>query len=96
MKYSSRTLFDYINGAAELYLAFGFRNLTARRFKKSAQPPVIVEPYEMASSEDAYAAFSFERQDEGIGIGQGSVALMKGIKKGTEGPEKGKSKALYS
>jgi hypothetical protein len=71
-KYNSRALFDYIDGAAELYLAYGFQNLTVRRFEKPNQPPIIVELYEMASSEDAYGVFSFERQDEAIGIGQGS------------------------
>ncbi len=72
MKYNSRTLFDYIDGAAELYLAYGFQNLAVRRFDKSKQPPITVELYEMASSEDAYGVFSFERQDEAAGIGQGS------------------------
>ncbi len=72
MKYNSKTLFEYIDGAAELYLAYGFQNLTVRRFQKSDQPPITVELYEMASSEDAYGVFSFERQDEAIGIGQGS------------------------
>jgi len=72
MKYDSRTLFKYIDGAAELYLAYGFQNLTVRRFEKSNPPPIIVELYEMASSEDAYGVFSFEHQDETVGIGQGS------------------------
>ncbi len=70
--YDSKTLFKYIDGAAELYLAYGFQNLTVRRFEKSGQPPIIVERYEMASSEDAYGVFSFEHQDEDAGIGQGS------------------------
>jgi len=72
MKYDSKTLFKYIDGAAELYLAYGFQNLTARRFEKPNQPPLIVELYEMASSEDAYGVFSFEHQDEEVKIGQGS------------------------
>jgi hypothetical protein len=72
MKYDSKTLFGYIDGAAELYLAYGFQNLTVRRFEKLNQPPLIVELYEMASSEDAYGVFSFEHQDEAVGIGQGS------------------------
>lgn len=72
MKYDSRTLFKYIDGAAELYLAYGFQNLKVRRFDKSNQPPIILELYEMASSEDAYGVFSFEHQDEAVGIGQGS------------------------
>ncbi|MGA2954219.1 MAG: DUF6599 family protein [Thermodesulfobacteriota bacterium] len=72
MKYNSRTLFDYIDGAAELYLAYGFQNLVVRRFEKPGQPSIMAELYEMASSEDAYGVFSFEHQDEPVGIGQGS------------------------
>jgi hypothetical protein len=72
MRYNSKTLFEYIDGTAELYLAYGFQNLMVRRFEKSNQPPLIVELYEMASSEDAYGVFSFEHQDEAVGIGQGS------------------------
>jgi len=72
MKYDSKTLFEYINGAAELYLAYGFQGLTVRKFEKSSQSPITVELYEMASSEDAYGLFSFERQDEAVGIGPGS------------------------
>jgi hypothetical protein len=72
MKYNSKTLFDYMDGAAELYLVYGFQNLTVRRFEKANQPAITLELYEMASPEDAYGVFSFERQDEDVGIGQGS------------------------
>jgi hypothetical protein len=70
--HDSGTLFKYIDGAAELYLAYGFQSLTVRRFEKSNRPPLVVELYQMASSEDAYGVFSFEHQDEAVGIGQGS------------------------
>jgi hypothetical protein len=71
-KYDSKTLFKYMDGAAELYLAYGFGKLTVRRFEKPGRPPILVELYEMASSEDAYGVFSYEHQDEAAGIGQGS------------------------
>ena len=70
--YNSRTVFDYINGAAELYLAYGFQGLKVRRFVKPGSPPINLEVYEMASPEDAYGVFSFEYQDDPAGIGQGS------------------------
>jgi hypothetical protein len=72
MNYNSKTLFSYMDGAAELYLAYGFQNLTVRRFERSGRPPIIVELYEMGSSEDAYGVFSYEHQDETVEIGQGS------------------------
>ena len=71
-RYNSKTIFSYMDGAAELYLAYGFENLTVRRFEKLSQPPITVELYEMDSSEDAYGVFSYEHQDESAGIGQGS------------------------
>lgn len=70
--YDARTVFDYIDGAGEMFLAYGFERLTVRRFAKSDQPPLTIECYRMASAEAAFGVFSFERQGEGVGIGQGS------------------------
>jgi hypothetical protein len=65
-------VFDYIDGAGELYLAYGFEQLAVRRFEKADQPPLTIECYRMASAEGAFGVFSFERQGESVGIGQGS------------------------
>jgi len=72
LNYNRRTIFDYIDGAGELYLAYNFQGVRVRRFEKPGQPPIIAELFDMGSSEDAYGVFSFERQDEEAGIGQGS------------------------
>lgn len=71
-RHDSRTLYGYMDGAAELYLAYGFQDLTVRRFVKQGLPPITVELYGLASSADAYGVFTFERQDEPAEIGQGS------------------------
>jgi hypothetical protein len=70
--YNTKTIFQYMNGAAELYLAFNFRELKTTRFEKSGRPSIIVEVYKMGSPEDAYGVFTFEQQDPEAGIGQGS------------------------
>ncbi len=70
--YDARTVFDYIDGAGELFLAYGFQQLAVRRFEMAGQPPLTIECYRMASAEGAFGVFSFERQVESIGIGQGS------------------------
>jgi len=72
LNYNRRTIFDYIDGAGELYLAYNFQAVRVRRFEKSGQPSIIAELFDMGSSEDAYGVFSYERQDEDAGIGQGS------------------------
>ena len=70
--FNSRTLFDYMNGAAELYLAYRVQSLDVYQMEKPGQPLLTMEIYAMASSADAYGIFSFEKQDEDAGIGQGS------------------------
>jgi hypothetical protein len=72
LNYNRRTIFDYIDGAGELYLAYNFQAVRVRRFEKPGQPSIIAELFDMGSSADAYGVFSYERQDEDAGIGQGS------------------------
>jgi hypothetical protein len=70
--FNNQTIFKYIDGAGELYLAYGFKGLTVRRFEATGKPLLVAEIYEMGSSEDAYGVFTFERQEEEAGVGQGS------------------------
>jgi hypothetical protein len=70
--YNSTTIFKYMDGAAELYLAFNLRTLSAARFENPGKPAIIAEVYEMGSPEDAYGIFAFEQQDPPVGMGQGS------------------------
>ncbi len=70
--YNRKTIFDYIDGAGELYIAYNFNGVKVRRYEKPGQPPITAEIFDMASSGDAFGVFSFERQDDEAGIGQGS------------------------
>jgi hypothetical protein len=70
--YDRDTLFDYIDGGAELYLAYGFREMLAARFERQGHPAIVADVFDMGSSEDAFGVFSAERQDPEAGIGQGS------------------------
>ena len=70
--FKGESLYDYIDGAAEVYLAYNYRKVAARRYLKPNQPDIIADVYQMGSSEDAYGVFSLEQQDPEAGIGQGS------------------------
>jgi hypothetical protein len=70
--FQSRAIFDYIDGAGEVYLAYNFQNLIVRQFEKNGFPRITAELYDMGSPNDAYGIFSLERQDEEAGVGQGS------------------------
>jgi len=69
--YDRETVFQYIDGAAEVYLTYPFRQVFVRRFAKAGAKPLVAEVYDMGSSADAYGIFSFEREEEKQGIGQG-------------------------
>lgn len=70
--YDRETLYDYIDGGAELYLTYDFREAIVRRFSKSGAPDIELGIYNMGSAQDAFGIFSAERQDEDVGIGQDS------------------------
>jgi hypothetical protein len=70
--YDRRTTFRYMDGAAELYRSYGFKLLMIRHYVKSKYPPITVEAFDMGSSEDAFGIFSYETEDEEVGVGQGS------------------------
>ena len=73
MVYDRKTLFDYMDGGAEVYLAFDFREAFVRKFKgPSSQDEIALDIYDMGSSEEAYGVFSCDRQDPEAGIGQQS------------------------
>lgn len=70
--YNRKTLFEYIDGGAELYLTYQFKQVFVRRFEKPDFPDLILEIFDMTSSNDAFGIFSCEREDEDVGIGQQS------------------------
>jgi hypothetical protein len=70
--YDRETIFDYIDGAGEVYLQFGFRECAAADFAAPDQPKLTVEIFDMGSSEDAYGLMSHIREEPEAGVGQGS------------------------
>lgn len=70
--YDRQTTFRYMDGAAEMYRSFAFKLLRVRRYVKVDHPPIVVELFDMGSSEDAFGVFSFETGDENARVGQES------------------------
>jgi hypothetical protein len=70
-EYDRETIFDYINGAGEVYLSYGFQKVTVTRFAKPDAPEISVEIFDMNTTEDAYGVFSHAREGEETDIGQG-------------------------
>ena len=71
-RYDRRTIFEYIDGHGEVYLAYGMKACDTRRY---AGPPgegdVVVDAFEMETPAGAYGAFTHSREGEPADVGQG-------------------------
>ncbi|MGQ9525063.1 MAG: DUF6599 family protein [Armatimonadota bacterium] len=71
--YTGRGIFQYMDGAGEIYLAYRFRKLAVREYARSSRPPIVAELYDMSDSEDAYGVFTYDTDGTPVSIGQGGL-----------------------
>jgi hypothetical protein len=83
--YTRDTIFDYMNGAGEIYLAYDFEKLFVREYTRPSAPPIIAEIYEMDSSEDAYGVFTNDTDGKPVKMGQGGI-YAQGLLRFWKGP----------
>jgi hypothetical protein len=69
--YDRESIFQYINGAGEVYLSYGFTKVTVSWYVRPEAPEITAELFQMGTAEDAYGVFSHSRDSEEDGIGQG-------------------------
>ena len=63
--YRPESLFEYINGAAEIYLAYDFKQLIVAQYKmKGEEANISVEIYDMGTTENAFGIYGAERYPE--------------------------------
>ena len=59
--FTPKTLFEYINGAADLYLMYDFQELRVAEYKNEKKASVIVEVYRHKTPTHAFGIYSQER-----------------------------------
>ncbi|RJQ59024.1 MAG: hypothetical protein C4517_13725 [Stygiobacter sp.] len=57
--FNNQNLYDYIDGAAELYINFGFTKVFNRIYSAGEGKEIIVDIFYMNTPQDAFGAFSF-------------------------------------
>ena len=60
--YSAKNLFKYINGGAELYISYEFKELAALTYRKQGDAEIKVDIFDMGSSASAYGVFSHSKE----------------------------------
>jgi hypothetical protein len=71
--YDRQSLYDYMDGGAEVYLAFDFRQVWARKYGGPDDGEMSLDIYDMGSSAEAFGIFSCDRSDPPAAIGQEST-----------------------
>ncbi|MGV8041628.1 MAG: DUF6599 family protein [Thermoanaerobaculaceae bacterium] len=70
--YGPERIFDYLDGGAEVYLAYGLVGCLAREYR-GAGITVVADVFELASSADAFGAFTHDQDGEEVPVGQGAL-----------------------
>jgi hypothetical protein len=63
--YQSDELYFLINGGADLYLEYGFKEVVAQSYQNNANEKISVEIYDMGSSEAAFGIYSLSKSAQG-------------------------------
>jgi len=64
------TIFSYMDGAGELYLAFAFRGLEVREYADGRGGSIAFELYDMGKPSDAYGIFTQDLDGEQAAVGR--------------------------
>ena len=69
--YTGEEIFDYIDGAGEIYRAYNFKDLLTQRYAASNQKEILVEIFDMGSSRNAFGVFTYmQGRGPSVRIGQ--------------------------
>lgn len=72
--YDRKTIYDYIDGGAEVYLAYDMRGCLSRRYVAPGEPAVVLDLFDMGHSADAFGVFTLDRDGEPVNIGEDGLA----------------------
>jgi hypothetical protein len=68
--YDEKTIYSYIDGGAELYKAYNLRQCLSRRYTATNGPSIILDIFDMGTSNDAFGVFTHDTDGNAIEIGQ--------------------------
>jgi hypothetical protein len=71
--FDDETIFDYIDGAGEVYRAYNMRKCLSRRYTTLKGPAIVLDIFDMRSSEDAFGVFTHDQDGEIVEMGQGGL-----------------------
>ncbi len=70
--FDRRSVFSYLDGGAEVYLAYGMQTVSTRRYARPGDTALVADLFEMATPTGAYGMFTFELEGPTTDLGQGA------------------------
>jgi hypothetical protein len=64
------TISEYMDGAGEIYLAYGFRRLLVREYAGPSDSPLVAEVYDMSVPADAYGIAANDQDGADVAVGR--------------------------
>jgi hypothetical protein len=74
---TSQNIFDYMNGAGELYVGYRFDHLEVYEYTSSQEDDILVELYFMATSDDAFGLLSLDWGGEPVSLSGSALNVKK-------------------
>ena len=72
--YDRESIYSYIDGHAEVYMAYGFKRCVSRRYAgPQGEADIVADVFELASPDDAFGMFTHDRDGEPAGVGNDSL-----------------------
>ncbi len=72
--FDTESIYEYIDGHAEVYMAYGMVRCLSRRYEGPAgEAPIVLDLFELASDADAFGVFTHNRDGEVVEVGQGGL-----------------------
>jgi len=75
--YDKKTIFDYIDGAAEIYFAYDFIRVASAEYK-SGTTSIMIDAYEMLSPASAFGIYSLNRYQDANYVSIGNEGILTG------------------
>lgn len=76
--YHPENLFEYINGAAESYISYEFKELVVAEYKKQDECDLVLEIYDMGDRNNSFGIYSSERYPDSHFISMGTQGYLDG------------------
>jgi len=69
--YTPKTLSNYIDGGAELFLSYGFKGALSLKYADASENEIGIDVFDMGSGPDAFGVFAHSRETVDDRVGQG-------------------------